>query len=62
MGEYANLVVNGKICDLCLLPFSKKGTTEDYKHGHPATCNECWETMNDEERKHHQRQDKAAET
>ena len=34
MGEIADAVVEGEICQMCLLPFAEP-------YGYPVTCTEC---------------------
>lgn len=60
MGEIADQMVNGSCCDLCLTPFIKNN--KEYEHGHPATCKDCWSTLTNEEKEHHQKQDKGVST
>ena len=53
MGEIADQMIDGKCCELCLMPFvDSKG--ESFEHGYPAVCIDCWKGMTQEERKGHQ--------
>lgn len=56
MGEYSDQIINGECCELCMMPFvDPKKPNEVYEHGHPAVCFDCWDSLNSEERKAHQR-------
>lgn len=35
MGDIAEMIVNGEICQMCQVPFF------DYNAGHPRTCDDC---------------------
>lgn len=48
MGESAEDVIDGACCECCGVYFK-------VAHGYPVTCNECWEVMEAEERKEHQK-------
>jgi hypothetical protein len=50
MGEIADQMIDGKVCELCLMPFQK-----NYEHGYPVVCHECWDGLTDEEKKSHQK-------
>lgn len=53
MGEIADSMINGDVCELCLMPFvDSKGNP--YEHGYPTVCIECWNSMTPIERKSHQ--------
>jgi len=60
MGEMADLIINGEICDLCMSAFVKAG--KDYAHGHPVSCNSCWKELNKEEKKCHTKQEPDVKT
>ena len=34
MGEYADMIINGEICEECMLPLTKE-------YGYPVSCKEC---------------------
>ncbi len=53
MGEIAEAMIDGNVCELCLMPFvDSKG--EPFEHGYPATCIDCWNKMTPEQQKSHQ--------
>lgn len=44
MGEYADKIINGECCELCMMPYVHKKDKETvYQHGYPAVCNDCWD-------------------
>jgi hypothetical protein len=57
MGEIAEDMMDGSCCELCGQYFehSKKKKNGEpigiYVHGYPATCWECWEDLNEHEKK-----------
>lgn len=55
MGEIADDMIDGDCCDICGQYFEKADAI--YEHGHPATCWDCWKTLNNEEKKHHTKSD-----
>lgn len=61
MGQIADDMVNGACCQLCGQYFVNDNSIDKaeyeimsgvliYEHGYPATCWECWEELNDEEK------------
>ncbi len=56
MGEIADQMISGSICELCLIPFIKQN--REYEHGYPVVCNSCWNGLTADEKNHHQRQEK----
>lgn len=53
MGEIADDMINGRCCALCGCYFIKDG--ELYEHGYEATCEECWEDLDEEAMQIHQK-------
>lgn len=49
MGEYADQIINGECCALCMAPFisgdkdDSVGYVEGFEHGYPVACKDCWE-------------------
>lgn len=48
MGEQADLMIDGEVCDIC-------GCNFEDSHGYPATCKDCWKELSKEDKKHHQK-------
>lgn len=44
-------MVNGKCCDLCGCYFTLGD--KPYEHGHPATCEDCYDDLTIKEKKLH---------
>jgi len=64
MGEAADEIIDGNVCELCGATFIKLGNThagtpadpyEYYEHGYPVVCRPCWRTLPTDERRQHQR-------
>lgn len=51
MGQIAEDMIDGTMCDECGCYFVKNGKL--YTHGHPATCSDCWKDLSEEEKKNH---------
>mgnify|MGYP001615461475 CR=1 FL=1 len=49
MGEYADQIINGECCALCMAPFVTEQNIDGadvpvvYEHGYPVACESCWE-------------------
>lgn len=44
MGEYADQIINGECCALCMAQFVRKDDKETiYEHGYPVVCLYCYE-------------------
>lgn len=56
MGEIADAIISGEICELCLTPFvNPKKLDQYYEHGYPVVCSNCWNELTEEQKKHHQK-------
>lgn len=48
MGEIADQIINGEICEFCNISFKKP-------HLYPVSCSSCWKELDKEAKKVHQR-------
>lgn len=56
MGEIADAMINGEICELCLTPFvNPKKSDQYYEHGYPVVCDDCWKGLTYEDKQHYQK-------
>jgi len=49
MGEYADQIIKGESCELCMCPIKSAA-------GYPVTCRSCWGGLAPWAKKLHQRQ------
>ena len=48
MGEMADQIINGEICEFCNMHFKEP-------HYHPVCCSRCWKPLDKEAKEIHQR-------
>lgn len=48
MGEIADQIINGEICEFCNMHFKEP-------HSYPATCSRCWLSLDRKAKQIHQK-------
>lgn len=55
MGEIAEDVFGGTVCELCLCYFRGEKKDTLHTHGYPVVCWDCWQDLTKKQRTQYQR-------